>query len=78
MKSLLDRLKPDYAELLRDHRERNPDKVEDIEKDLSSVQFVIEIPYRTIVNLYWLSYHAGLPFDMTNAWDLFEDYKAEA
>lgn len=75
MVNLFERLKPDYASVLEDERSNNPQKVENIEKTLREIFFVIEIPYGTILPLYWICYNAGLPFDMINAWEIFEDYK---
>lgn len=75
MLNLYERLKSDYALALEEERAIDPSKVESIEKVLSNELFISEIRYGTVVQLYWICYRAGLPFDMTNTWEIFEDHK---
>jgi hypothetical protein len=70
---LLDRLKPEYKQVLDRHRHECSGSVEQIEQGLSSIFYITEIPYGVVSNIDIVFNIKGkMNVDLGCLWNIFE------
>lgn len=73
IKTLLERLKPEFKEALDKHETIYPHTVKDIKQELSAHHGVTFVRYGIVTDLDSIAYHYKIPFEIKNPWKAFEE-----
>jgi hypothetical protein len=75
MKNLLDRAKPELKQAIELTRPIYPATMSKLEESLRQNLFISQLTYETMCWIRSTLRDNDLPFDFTNPWAYFEDYK---
>jgi hypothetical protein len=73
IKTLLERLKPEFKKALDEHEVEYPHTVKDIKQELSTHYGVTFVRYGIVTELDSIAYHYKIPFEIKKPWDAFEE-----
>jgi len=77
IKTLLERLKPEFKKALDEHEAKYPNTVKDVKQELAAHHGVSFIRYGVVSELDSIAFYYKIPFEMKNPWKAFDEVEFE-